>query len=356
MANINSMISEGISNIKPFAVKHKAILICAVAFLVLMIVGGNIHGKANDTVAAAERELADVQNEIAQIDSKKHEIQYETKHIDHGLDTARWKNDDVIAAKWVQPAFTWRNASEYTENRDIYINRLTERNPFVTTFMTAYVPEYQSVTSQTGDIDDGTHISSRVTSFNSYVVKIDETTGVYSYLALLRCETTIPAGYNYTGQLKGQGLQGQAAENTVIMTYDMTQEGDLQNFSVFMNHYDGYQPVGVGDDADLINDGSADSVGSTNAESNDNTSVVPPVVTETVTEATTVETVIPEISVSVEESTATSNNVTPSTVYRTETDSYYHTHACGSGTYMACSIDEALSMGLTPCEKCFGND
>lgn len=354
MANINSIINDGIANIKPFAVKHKIILICALAFLVLMIIGGNIHGKANDTVAAAERELADVQNEIAQIDSKKHEIQYETKHIDHGLDTARWKNDDVIAAKWVQPAFTWRNASEYTENRDIYINRLTERNPFVTTFMTAYVPEYQSITSQTGDIDDGTHISSRVTSFNSYVVKIDETSGVYSYLALLRCETTIPSGYNYTGQLKGQGLQGQAAENTVIMTYDMTQEGDLQNFSVFMNHYDGYQPVGVADDADLINGG----IGSAN-DTND-TSTVPPVVetvTEATTEATSAEVDIPEVSVSVvEESTAASSSATPSTVYRTETDNYYHIHACGSGTYMACSIDEALSMGLTPCDKCFGND
>lgn len=248
MANVNAMIEDGIRKLKPFVIKHKIVLLCAVVFLVLMIIGNSMHSSANNAIAAAERELADVNNEIAQFDSQKHDVKVETKHIDYGLDTARWKIDDTIAAGWIQPAFTWRNSTEYTENRDLYINRLTEHDPFVTSFMPTYVPKYQEQTNETGAIDDGTNISSRITSFKSYVVNVDETTDTYSYLALLRCEVSIPIKYDYNGPLIGRDAQGGPCENVIIITYDINKDGDLVNFSVFMNYYDGYTPKLVGNE------------------------------------------------------------------------------------------------------------
>ena len=41
------------------------------------------------------------------------------------------------------------------------------------------------------------------------------------------------------------------------------------------------------------------------------------------------------------------------TVYITRTGSKYHTHKCGNGTYFTASRSSAISMGLTPCQKCF---
>lgn len=41
------------------------------------------------------------------------------------------------------------------------------------------------------------------------------------------------------------------------------------------------------------------------------------------------------------------------TVLITRTDSKYHTHKCGNGTYYEATLDEALARGLTPCEKCY---
>lgn len=43
------------------------------------------------------------------------------------------------------------------------------------------------------------------------------------------------------------------------------------------------------------------------------------------------------------------------TVYVTPTGSKYHSHKCGNGTYTPAPLSSALSRGLTPCSKCFGN-
>ena len=244
MAGINETIGNAVTNIKPFVIKHKYLLLAILVFLVLLMFGGSVQSTAEEQVASVERQLASINNEIAQYDSQKHEVQYVTKHIDHGLDTARWKSDDNIAAKWIEPAFSWRNSSEYIEHRDLYINRLSATDPFVTSFMAAYVPQYQTQHNENGNIDDGTHISCMVTSFNSYITKIDEDTGVYSYVAVLRCTTSIPVEYDYKGALQGSGNFNTAGvENTVILTYDMDASGVLSNFTAAMNNYSGYVPA-----------------------------------------------------------------------------------------------------------------
>lgn len=41
------------------------------------------------------------------------------------------------------------------------------------------------------------------------------------------------------------------------------------------------------------------------------------------------------------------------TVLITETGSKYHSRECGSGTFSQTTLEQAQSMGLTPCEKCY---
>lgn len=48
-------------------------------------------------------------------------------------------------------------------------------------------------------------------------------------------------------------------------------------------------------------------------------------------------------------------NVQGSTVYITKTGKKYHYDgSCNGGTYIASTLEEALSRGLTPCQKCIG--
>lgn len=41
------------------------------------------------------------------------------------------------------------------------------------------------------------------------------------------------------------------------------------------------------------------------------------------------------------------------TVLITRTGSKYHNHKCGNGTYYETTLDDALSRGLSPCQKCY---
>lgn len=43
-------------------------------------------------------------------------------------------------------------------------------------------------------------------------------------------------------------------------------------------------------------------------------------------------------------------------VYITKTGARYHTHKCGNGTYYTITLSDATARGLTPCEKCYGNN
>lgn len=246
--NINQMIENGVKSAKPFAYKHRLLLVSILISGILFGVGSNMHSSAAASVAAVQRQLDDINNEIAQFDSAQHQVIQDINHIDHGLDTERWKKDDEIAAKWIQPAFSFTNSSEYTEHRDLYINRLSDRDPFVTVFLPAYVPVYQEQSNELGEIDDGTNIFSRVTSFKSYVAGLNEETDVYSYVAILKCETRIPPEYGYKGMLQGVGRQlGQPAENIVILVYDVVYnesgEGQIENFAAYMNSFEKYVPV-----------------------------------------------------------------------------------------------------------------
>lgn len=53
-------------------------------------------------------------------------------------------------------------------------------------------------------------------------------------------------------------------------------------------------------------------------------------------------------------SRSTVSGVTNSqTVLITRTGSKYHNHKCGNGTYYETTLDDALSRGLSPCQKCY---
>ena len=60
-----------------------------------------------------------------------------------------------------------------------------------------------------------------------------------------------------------------------------------------------------------------------------------------------------------EPSSTPSQSVAPQTqsrqVYYTKSgEKYHYQNPCGRGTYYPCTLDEALAMGLDPCEKCVG--
>ena len=53
------------------------------------------------------------------------------------------------------------------------------------------------------------------------------------------------------------------------------------------------------------------------------------------------------------QSNQTTSNQAEEYVMITRTGKKYHTHKCGNGTYFPATLSEALSKGLTPCEKCY---
>lgn len=230
--DINKAIENGIFKIKPFFIKHKIGVFAVVLFFILMIAGNSMSSSAKAMTSSADRLLADIQNQIAQLDSLKHQVTQVIKHLDHGLDAERWQNDDTIAAQWILPAFNFSNADEYMTNRDLYINRLSPDDPFVTTLLAPYVAVFQPQSSESLP-DDGKAISCKVNSFKSYVAAIDEENGIYSYVSVLTCASNIPQKYNYQGQLKSTD-RGFDMDNTIALMYDINKKGELYNFNAIV--------------------------------------------------------------------------------------------------------------------------
>lgn len=225
--------NNAMSGIAPFLIRHKIVVLGIVIGLVLFLVGHVFRSSANNSIGILNRQLSNIKGQIAQFDAKKSEVTQVINHIDHGLNTGRWKADDGIITKWVQPAFAFKNGDEYVENRDLFISRLGNSDPFVTTFMPLYTPKLQAQSDETAEPDYGQNMSCRMASLKSYVTKIDEANDIYSYVAVVKCNPSIPARYDYKGMLSKQATIGEP-EDIIILAYDVAKDGAISNFSAFV--------------------------------------------------------------------------------------------------------------------------
>lgn len=223
-----------LSTIISFLKRHKIIILGVLVGSILFMFGRSMKSSADTELAVARKQLSDIRNEIAQFDAKKAETQQVINHIDHGLNTQRWKADDSIITKWVQPAFAFKSGDEYVQNRDLFISRLGNSDPFVTQFMPSYTPKLQAQTDETAEPDYGQNMTCRMSSLKSYVTKIDEINDIYSYVAIVKCHPSIPAKYDYRGLLTKGNSSLAENENVVVITYDIAVDGAITNFNAFV--------------------------------------------------------------------------------------------------------------------------
>lgn len=244
---IQNFISGGYKNTgdiaKRFLYKHRLMLVLLLVGIITFAIGlGSILdsvGKVN----AVQREIDTIKNDIdtfgVGIAAQEEVI---VKHIDHGLDTSRWQRDEQIALTLLSPAFMWSDSTSYNNNRQVLIKSLGADHWLVTKFMPEYKAAYvtSNVESDEDDLDDGTHMWCKYTSFKSYVVNIDEKTGKYSYAAIMDITSNIRDSYEdmYKGMLRlSKKIPGERrwrdSTMQIIMTFDVDKDGQFANFNMF---------------------------------------------------------------------------------------------------------------------------
>ena len=217
--------------VKIFIKRHLMIFIGAGLCIVMMLAGSVMKSSAEKSYREAENHLTDLRNQLIQqqqvVDSKRTRTVYEVS----GLDLARVSADSQAALEWITPAFTFDSVDEYNENRAIYVERLGEDSDFVTAIMPPYIP---SNVDEDGYIlnPDGTYkydkngnkmkfnfnMTIKTGSFTPYVAKIDEETGVYTYVAFFLTTSNSSGGYTGSG------------DQRVIITYTMGDDHQMHDF------------------------------------------------------------------------------------------------------------------------------
>lgn len=219
--NVNELLEKGIRNLQQGFRRHRTLVFGVVAMLVLIVIGNVLKSSVNDAILARQKTISDLKNNITMEDNKAQKVVEIVAEPNHGLSTKRWQNDNALMLKWIEPAFTWNNLEEYQTHREFYVERLGEDDPFVRDFLVERQATYAFQDGYNVKVDDGADINMHITSrdgFKTFVTGINEDTGVYSYLALVRVTSSDMAGNEGTSEM------------TIALTYDVTSEGDIQNF------------------------------------------------------------------------------------------------------------------------------
>lgn len=205
---------EVLNKIKSMLKEHLVLVISILICIFLGLVGGSISGSAKKDYNAVYDQLTKVNNQITQTSTTNQEVVYVVESLENGLDKSRWAADDTIITEWIYDAFNFDSASEYNQNREIYVNRLGASDDFVINVMPPYIAGYTELRNENSEVDDGNSINMHITGFKSYVDKIED--DKYSYVAVVTCASTSKSGY--TGS------------SNVILTYTIKGDGSVVNF------------------------------------------------------------------------------------------------------------------------------
>lgn len=187
--------------------RHAFLVGCICVAAVCFVVSNMFSGSGSGRLEQLSATLTEYRNETARMTTSLEDVKTEVEDVDYGLDSARLKDDVEWMDAWISDAFTWANADDYNAKRAIYVERLGANHPFVSDFMPPYEP--QVIQGADGQVTMGTELNGHVDSQSTYLTKIDEATGTYSYVMVLTQVAT-----NLKGESSSKG-------RPVILTYDI---------------------------------------------------------------------------------------------------------------------------------------
>lgn len=198
------------------------LIMIAISAVIFLIATGYLDSAYNKK-ARLQSEIAELKNQIEHVSSQNDNQSVVIIENELGLDLERKNKDDRTMVEWISPAFTFDNSNEYNANREIFVERLGQDDQFVKEIMPPYI---DGITAGAEYDKDGNLISSEGAKFNmeiasngfeSYVVSVDDKTGVYQYLATLKVTSHNKNGYSGTGK-------------TVVLTYSVDKDGNISDF------------------------------------------------------------------------------------------------------------------------------
>ena len=209
--------------IKLFMRRHKFLLTSALAAIILMSIATALNTGANKPLADKKKELADVENEITQVNIQTQKVVEVVDDPDHGLSNKRWSRDDAAFVEWIDPAITWTGDEGYRTARNYFVERLGATDPFVVEFLSE--PEEKTTGTMIGyEISTlPADIAMWGGNFMSYVYAVDDLTGTYSYVATMEISSQ-------DGSLQIGTNRPKVLGRTLIFMYDVTEAGEIQNF------------------------------------------------------------------------------------------------------------------------------
>lgn len=196
-------------------IEFKYVILTLVICLVVLGISKLVCSVTDGQYATASEDLSLIRNKISSINTQTSKEVHVTKPFTDGLDKERWKTDNHIIYDWVADAFTFNNADEYNEHRKKYISLLGETNQFLTEVLVPYEAVYSDMKWEGDFLDDGTNISSSITSLKSYVVDIGEDNS-YTYLAVL--------------ERTSANSKGTSISDNILLTYSIDVDGNVSNF------------------------------------------------------------------------------------------------------------------------------
>lgn len=195
--------------------KTKGSIMVIVAVVLLTIIVGVVlnsqKGSYESSMAAQQEEIEMLNTKItlAKANAAGHEqsvIQSVT-----GIDVERKYTDDEIAKTFAEKIMTWGNYDEYVQMRkDIMAEyNISGSSMFMMNFLPSRPQGY------TPDVN----VSSHFDTIDTVCYSINEETGVYSYMAEVRCVTS--------GELGG------SATVLSVFMYSIDADGNISNLSAY---------------------------------------------------------------------------------------------------------------------------
>ena len=211
--------------------KHKTAVIAVLVMVLCLFVSGAVSKSFATKTAAAESSLHDVENKISNVQDLLKQPNIKYKELDHGYKKNRVDRDTeiIIGAgtgngstnEWLSRFLSWNSGTEYTENRNWFVEKLGAQNIFCTEIMRDYDTNVSM--SETGSVNDPNKIQCILdvekTKKSVYVNSINEDTGVYEYV--------IFAYYNGKAAYENQSFTGMDKVQCYIITVSIDKDGNV---------------------------------------------------------------------------------------------------------------------------------
>ena len=173
----------------------------------------NVIAEQNDKVIQQGGESA-----LPAVDEKENTVRVNLT----GCDMNRKNRDDKMMADFLSYGVTWSNSEEYTAQRNKLMSKyawLSADSEYLSKFFpdpSGLIIRDHSGADMFNPLDDGRN--TRFTGLYTHVVDVKD--GVYSYVGDLRTQSS--------------GLVGGTATGKIIVTYDTTETGEVENLHFYI--------------------------------------------------------------------------------------------------------------------------